>query len=88
MTCAALYDEYITLSWNAPDNPNGDLVQYIVTVLNTSNNQVNVINTNSTSTTFDVHGLSPGNELNFKKFHALSMYDLIMFLSIYKFVSM
>ena len=65
VTCAALYDEYITLSWTAPDYPNGVLIQYIVTVLDTDGNEVFSRNTNSISTTFDFHGLSPGNELNF-----------------------
>jgi len=65
VTCAALYDEYITLSWTAPVYPNGDLLQYIVTVLDTDGNEVFSRNTNSISTTFDFHGLSPGNELNF-----------------------
>jgi len=68
VTCAALYDEYITLSWNAPMYPNGEIIQYIMTVIDTLDNEVAIINTNSTSTTFDVHGLSPGNELNDLKF--------------------
>jgi len=60
VTCAAVFDKYITLTWNAPVLPNGDIIQYIVIVLDTSGNEVAISNNTSTGTTFDVHGLQPG----------------------------
>ncbi|WAR31198.1 PTPRS-like protein, partial [Mya arenaria] len=60
VSCLSIYDEYITLSWTAPQKPNGDLVQYVVHTLSyPSNSEKFQNNTSSTGTTYDVHGLEP-----------------------------
>ncbi|XP_052788639.1 tyrosine-protein phosphatase 10D-like [Mya arenaria] len=67
VSCLSIYDEYITLSWTAPQKPNGDLVQYVVHTLSyPSNSEKFQNNTSSTGTTYDVHGLEPGTAYVFR----------------------
>ncbi|XP_052788638.1 tyrosine-protein phosphatase 10D-like [Mya arenaria] len=83
VSCQSIYDEFITLSWTAPQKPNGDLVQYVVHTLSyPSNTEKFQNNPFSTGTTYDVHGLEPGTAYVFRVYtqnegHTSTQYGVV-----------